>query len=111
MLRLSDCHQMLVQPNKARKLDPSCSSTSATSGAALYQEEHSTSLADLARKVLVLDTLPFEMRAKAMTTWLQTARKLGDEQYNQCVQLAVSLLMRRNGSAGQVRTHSFLFVV
>ena len=36
-----------------------------------------------------------------MMAWLQTARGLGQEQYNECVQLAVSLLMRRN--AGKVR--------
>lgn len=80
------------QPTKSRKVDMSVDSAAALQGA----RDDPVSLADLARKVLVLNNLPYESRASAMAAWLQTARGLGDEQYNECVQLAVSLLTRRN---------------
>jgi guanyl-specific ribonuclease Sa len=64
------------------------------------ESEDAESLAQLARKVLVVNGLPYESRVRAMVAWLQIARGLGPQRYNECVKLAVTLLMRRN--AGKV---------
>ena len=60
-------------------------------------------LAQLAHQVLELNNLPIDQRARGMARWLQAARALGPRQYQEVVMLAVTLLMRRNNTNGQVR--------
>jgi hypothetical protein len=46
----------------------------------------------LVREVLVINGLPLEARATAMGAWMKKAQRYGNDFYNRCVSLAVSML-------------------
>lgn len=104
-LPLNARHVLQATPGPASKLVRLAGATEREAFAvpAMPRARPRATLAQLAREVLTLQALPYEARAAAVDSWLRRARCLGNAQYHECVQLAVSLLTRR---AAKVRNRA-----